>query len=232
MKLSRFKSIIWALSFLSVAYASPSHAVIVYDTITGSSFNNGYWPVGPSAPGPFSSSTSAGVQFTATVAGYIDSLTLSLHGGTSADVYLFSDDSGKLGSSLGTLAVTESPSAGTFATGSYSSGVMLEAGKNYWILATGTPARQFWAYMNTPVLNSQTSFYGTAVPCCVSIVTTGIYSTGSSNFIDALGLKLGIASAVPEPSTWAMMLLGFCGLGLMAYRKHARFAWPDRLPRD
>lgn len=25
--------------------------------------------------------------------------------------------------------------------------------------------------------------------------------------------------AVPEPSTWAMMLLGFCGLGFMAYRK-------------
>ena len=26
-----------------------------------------------------------------------------------------------------------------------------------------------------------------------------------------------IAAAVPEPSTWAMMLLGFCGLGFMAY---------------
>jgi hypothetical protein len=26
-------------------------------------------------------------------------------------------------------------------------------------------------------------------------------------------------SAVPEPSTWAMMILGFCGLGFMAYRK-------------
>jgi PEP-CTERM motif len=26
-------------------------------------------------------------------------------------------------------------------------------------------------------------------------------------------------SAVPEPSTWAMMLLGFAGLGLAAYRK-------------
>lgn len=25
--------------------------------------------------------------------------------------------------------------------------------------------------------------------------------------------------AVPEPSTWAMMILGFCGLGLMAYRR-------------
>ncbi|AUC97085.1 hypothetical protein CWS35_24690 [Bradyrhizobium sp. SK17] len=28
-----------------------------------------------------------------------------------------------------------------------------------------------------------------------------------------------VASAVPEPSTWAMMLLGFAGLGLMAYRR-------------
>jgi hypothetical protein len=28
-----------------------------------------------------------------------------------------------------------------------------------------------------------------------------------------------VASAVPEPSTWAMMILGFCGLGFMAYRR-------------
>jgi hypothetical protein len=26
-------------------------------------------------------------------------------------------------------------------------------------------------------------------------------------------------SGVPEPSTWAMMILGFCGLGFMAYRR-------------
>jgi hypothetical protein len=26
-------------------------------------------------------------------------------------------------------------------------------------------------------------------------------------------------AAVPEPSTWAMMILGFCGIGFMAYRK-------------
>jgi hypothetical protein len=26
-------------------------------------------------------------------------------------------------------------------------------------------------------------------------------------------------TAVPEPSTWAMMILGFCGLGFMAYRR-------------
>jgi PEP-CTERM motif len=28
-----------------------------------------------------------------------------------------------------------------------------------------------------------------------------------------------LAPAVPEPSTWAMMILGFCGLGFMAYRR-------------
>jgi hypothetical protein len=26
-------------------------------------------------------------------------------------------------------------------------------------------------------------------------------------------------SAVPEPSTWAMMILGFMGIGFMAYRR-------------
>ncbi|MBR0685315.1 PEP-CTERM sorting domain-containing protein [Bradyrhizobium manausense] len=28
-----------------------------------------------------------------------------------------------------------------------------------------------------------------------------------------------VLTAVPEPSTWAMMVLGFCGLGFMAYRR-------------
>jgi hypothetical protein len=28
-----------------------------------------------------------------------------------------------------------------------------------------------------------------------------------------------ISAAVPEPSTWAMMILGFCGLGFMAHRR-------------
>lgn len=39
---------------------------------------------------------------------------------------------------------------------------------------------------------------------------------------DAGPLTVGsftIAEAVPEPSTWAMMILGFCGLGFMAYRR-------------
>jgi hypothetical protein len=30
--------------------------------------------------------------------------------------------------------------------------------------------------------------------------------------------------AVPEPSTWAMMMLGFAGLGFLAYRRSSRAA--------
>ena len=29
----------------------------------------------------------------------------------------------------------------------------------------------------------------------------------------------GFLHAVPEPSTWAMMILGFAGIGFMAYRR-------------
>ncbi|CUT11397.1 hypothetical protein BF49_2477 [Bradyrhizobium sp.] len=29
-------------------------------------------------------------------------------------------------------------------------------------------------------------------------------------------------SGVPEPSTWAMMILGFLGLGFMGYRKSSK----------
>jgi hypothetical protein len=35
---------------------------------------------------------------------------------------------------------------------------------------------------------------------------------------------ISVASSVPEPSTWAMMILGFAGIGFMAYRRKARTA--------
>ena len=35
---------------------------------------------------------------------------------------------------------------------------------------------------------------------------------------DTFGVEVG-ASAVQEPSTWAMMMLGFAGLGYVVYRR-------------
>jgi PEP-CTERM motif len=33
------------------------------------------------------------------------------------------------------------------------------------------------------------------------------------------GVNFSLTTAVPEPSTWAMMILGFAGVGFMAYRR-------------
>jgi hypothetical protein len=54
------------------------------------------------------------------------------------------------------------------------------------------------------------------------------YSTdaGFITFLSAESLTFeAIATAVPEPSTWAMMILGFMGVGFMAYRRKNRLAF-------
>jgi hypothetical protein len=40
-----------------------------------------------------------------------------------------------------------------------------------------------------------------------------------TTYNDAYGANLTFNSAVPEPSTWAMMLIGFAGLGFAGYRR-------------
>jgi hypothetical protein len=50
----------------------------------------------------------------------------------------------------------------------------------------------------------------------------GADSTGLTATITSLALGPTTASSVPEPSTWAMMLLGFLGLGFAGYHKARR----------
>ena len=53
----------------------------------------------------------------------------------------------------------------------------------------------------------------------------GTYSSISWNnpqFENWYGFTVGTVSAVPEPSTWAMMILGFAGIGFMAYRRKSK----------
>jgi hypothetical protein len=55
--------------------------------------------------------------------------------------------------------------------------------------------------------------------------TETIVFAGSPHQSVALGnLVLGTVAAVPEPATWAMMILGFAGLGFMAYRRKDKLA--------
>jgi PEP-CTERM motif len=61
--------------------------------------------------------------------------------------------------------------------------------------------------INSLTANSVTFTYNEAA------IPSGIYFEGQ--FVTGV-------SAVPEPSTWAMMILGFAGVGFMAYRRKAK----------
>jgi len=99
---------------------------------------------------------------------------------------------------------------------------------------------------NWSAFNSGTNLVGTPDAAFLYLnndsSTTGIandigFGTVSSNFffsapeastatlflIDQAGDKTRI-STVPEPSTWAMMILGFAGVGFMAYRRRHQTA--------
>ena len=54
---------------------------------------------------------------------------------------------------------------------------------------------------------------------------SAILISNSSGGIEVDHVQYGaIAGAVPEPSTWAMMILGFAGVGFMAYRRQSKQA--------
>jgi hypothetical protein len=68
-----------------------------------------------------------------------------------------------------------------------------------------------------PLLPSLTGT--TEFPTIESINTTGFRFLDMSAVAGNVLLREIDASAVPEPSTWAMMLLGFAGLGFFGYRR-------------
>ena len=50
---------------------------------------------------------------------------------------------------------------------------------------------------------------------------TALTFTGQGSFTGTM-TPITITIGVPEPSTWAMMILGFAGVGYMAYRRRGQ----------
>jgi hypothetical protein len=71
-------------------------------------------------------------------------------------------------------------------------------------------------------------FGSLAAPFSYTYVTGGdnlghfIFGADNLSLFSNTVTQTNPASAVPEPSTWAMMILGFAGLGLMAYRRKSK----------
>ncbi len=71
---------------------------------------------------------------------------------------------------------------------------------------------------------SATHVYSFDLNTGVSVPTQLHFGTSDGNFSDNSGSFSITVSAVPEASTWAMMILGFAGIGFMAYRRRNQSA--------
>jgi|SRR6267142_1717664 hypothetical protein len=107
-----------------------------------------------------------------------------------------------------TLAFTNLQTAAAFALASNSTSYTFEA------LLGGSTVDSF----STNVGNgSANNFYGFSGISFDSIRLTS--NAGDYFLLD--NVQLGTVGAVPEPSTWAMLILGFAGVGYMAYRRRS-----------
>ena len=84
---------------------------------------------------------------------------------------------------------------------------------------------QNFIYTDDP--NAPYNLTSLTTPFSYTLNTQSIYDNSSlfqygSDSLTLLSTTVTLAGAVPEPSTWAMMLLGFAGIGFMAYRRKSK----------
>jgi hypothetical protein len=76
-------------------------------------------------------------------------------------------------------------------------------------------------FFNKPFATMTINYVATSADTAISFIETASNDGGNNDaLIDGVSFQgPSVTSAVPEPSTWAMMILGFCGLGFMAHRR-------------
>lgn len=217
------KGLLLAL-LLGLGHAVTSSAsTVVFDSMNGSRIADyyvGYWP-----SANFQTFL-PGQQFTPTVTGYIDALTLAAWtpdkaSGVTLTFGVFADNAGQIGSLLETLDVTTQgfPVNGLpTATGTYASGATLSAGTTYWLVGQ-TLTQAYWSTINPGQPGSFVE--ATQIKLGTSLVidqpyvnyygATAPYSTGMT-------ISMAAPSAVPLPAA-AWLFGGALGaLGLVKRR--------------
>jgi hypothetical protein len=82
-------------------------------------------------------------------------------------------------------------------------------------LARGNP-------LSIAVLFSASLNNGGSISLVSSIGQITAFDNDMNVVFSASSASGSVIASVPEPSTWAMMILGFCGVGFMAYRRKAK----------
>ncbi len=203
-----------ALGFLSVAPTSASADVVLsYDLTSdhcGGVCSTGVTPFGTVSATQLSSGglVTVDVQLNALGPYYFQQ-----HTGNSIDSFVFNLN----GIGLGAVTVATASGTAGFAVGSNSNP---EDG-----FGNFTNAIQYTGKSNTTGFLEFT-FTDTGL---LSASNFALSTGGTQNAFFAADVTgnnttgpVGAISAVPEPSTWAMMILGFMGVGFMAYRRRGQ----------
>jgi hypothetical protein len=126
------------------------------------------------------------------------------------------------GSLVTVVGSTETPVAGspTHWAGTGSAGAVslttLTGGQPFDLIIGSSPNCNPSCTNHDPYISGTGTFTLTAT----GITNNSVISDVEFEFSTAAGVTVpGVMTSVPEPSTWAMMVLGFFGVGFMAYRR-------------
>lgn len=178
-----------------------ANATVLYDNISAAS--GGSDPAGSFGPLYDSFSTGASAFTMSNVNLLISSDTPS-DGGT-FNISVLSDNSANPGSLLASGSFSDGILSNSLnVVGIGFSPLLLAANTRYWIeLSSAGPVN--WSY------SSDISGGG---------VASEFFANANGTFPNIDGpYQMQISSAVPEPSSWALMILGFAGIGFLKYRR-------------
>jgi hypothetical protein len=141
---------------------------------------------------------------------------------TSVTVGIYNDSGGTVGSVV--YNQTFSSFASDVPTGNKTDVVTVNIG------AVSLPAGTFDLFLTNPVSLAIPVYEGfgpgnqiiVALGESTSPLTGDSYSSSFLGADSAVSITGSVSGGVPEPSTWALMGLGFVGLGLAAYRRRRR----------
>jgi hypothetical protein len=207
---SRWKSLVVAATLVvSGLWAQTSFAGIIFSDNFDAAVAQGNWAgdsVFLSIPQPGNVGGLPSVDLVGP--GFFDSL--AFHPGNSVDL----DGSTGTGfSPAGELQSIQSLALGNYTVSFLLAGNLRGAPAQTTLVAIGGSAPVSFTPLNTQPYTLETVVF-TGVSGQLTFTDLGP-ATQQGNLLD----NVSVASGVPESSTWAMMLIGFAGIGFVAYRR-------------